>query len=112
MVISQYFERFRAEQIEDSASVDCSHKAALVIEPMRVALFRNAIADKRKAGGAERNQLVGIDRNVTRVHASESGIRGAILHEIPGHPVVFAAGQALDGFAEIAAQRGCSTFSG
>lgn len=76
VVIPLHVQPLRAEQIEDSSGIHGSHKAALVIKPVRVAFLRNAVADKRKAGGAERNEFVGIDGDVARVHASESGIRG------------------------------------
>ena len=36
---------------------------------------------------------------------------GAVLHEVSGHPVVLAAGEALDGFAEVAAQQRGSAFA-
>ena len=40
------------------------------------------------------------------------GVGGAVLEEVAGHPVVFAAGEALDGFAVVAAEQRCSAFAG
>src|SRR6201999_1773688 len=35
-----------------------------------------------------------------------------VFDEVAGHPVVFAAGQALDSFTPVAAQEGCSALAG
>ena len=46
------------------------------------------------------------------VLAAERRFGGAVLHEVAGHPVVLAAGEALHGLAEVAAQQRGSAFAG
>jgi len=40
------FQSFGAEKFEYAAGINGGHKAALVIEPFRIAFFRNPVADK------------------------------------------------------------------
>src|SRR6185437_6470551 len=81
--------------------------------PLGVALFGNAVADEGGAGGAEGDQLVGVDGKVAGVLAAEGGVAGAVLEEVAGHPVILAAaGEVLDGFAPVAAVEFGAAFAG
>ena len=112
MIIAFDIETLCAEQSEDAACIDGGHEAALMVEPFGIALLRNAVADKGEARGAEGDEFVGVDGNVAGSLASEGRLGGAVLDEVAGHPVVLAAGEALNGLAEIAAQEGGSAFAG
>ena len=111
-VVAVNVEALRAEEHEDAAGVDGGHEAALVVEPVGVAFFGNAVADEGEARRAEGDQLVGVDGNVAGGLAAEGRLGGAVLHEVAGHPVVFAAGEAFDGLAEVAAKQRCAAFAG
>ena len=103
MVVVRGAEVLRAEQTKHAARGDGRHVAALMIEPSRVSLFGNAVADKNGSRRAQRDELVRVHRNVARIPAAEGCGGGAVLQEIAGHPMVFAgAGQVLDRFAPIA----------
>ena len=103
----------RAEQTEDRAGRDGGHVAALLVEPVGVALFRDAVADEGRPRRAERDELVRIDRKIVGVFAAEGGFGRAVLEEIAGHPVIFAgAGEVFHGFAEIATVRLGAAFAG
>ena len=92
----------RAEQAENRTRRHRSHVAALLVEPVRVALLRDAVADERRPRRAERDQLVRVDRDVVRVLAPERPLCGAVLQEIAGHPVVLpGSGEVLDRFARL-----------
>ena len=83
-------EVLRAEQTEHRLRRDRGHEAALMIEPLRVALLGNAVAHEREPRRAERDQLVRVDRNVAGVLAAERRFRRAVLEEVAGHPVILA----------------------
>ena len=56
---------------------------------------------------------MGIHRNVAGVLAAEIGLRGAVLQEVAGHPVVLArAGEVLDRFTPVAAVQLGAAFAG
>ena len=102
-----------AEQSEDRLRGDGSHEAALMVEPLRVALLGHAVAHERQARCAEREQLVRVDGKVAGVLAAERRLRRAVLEEVAGHPVVLAGtGEALDGLAPVAAVQLCAAFAG
>src|SRR5579863_4476221 len=89
------------------------HETALMVEPFGVSLFRYAVADEGGARRAQRDQLVGIDWNVTGVPAAKGGLRGAVFEEVSGHPVVLArAGEVFDSLAKVPAMRLCAAFAG
>jgi hypothetical protein len=99
-------EPFASEEGEDSAGVYGGHEAALVVEPCGVAFGGDAVADEGEAGGAEGDELVGVNGDVV------GGFRAAEGEEVPGHPVVLAAGEAFDGFAEVTAEGSRAAFAG
>src|SRR4030095_741614 len=89
------------------------HKATLVIEPSSITLLGHAIADKREAGRAHRDQLMSIDRNISGIPASKCGFFSAVLYEVARHPMVLAlCREVLDSFAPIAAVEFGTTFTG
>src|SRR5580704_4435537 len=53
LVVASDVEATRAEQPKDTAGVDGCHPTALMVEPLRIALLRHAIADEGKARRAE-----------------------------------------------------------
>src|SRR5438477_13194290 len=79
-------EVLRAEQTEHGPSSDGCHVAALMIQPLCVTLLRNAIADEAQPRCAQRNQLIGVNRQVTSVLAPKRSFSRAILQEIASHP--------------------------
>ena len=112
-VVVVHAEVLRAEQPEDRSGGDGGHVAALLVEPLGVALLRDAVADERRARRAQRDQLVRVHRHVAGVLAAEGRLGGAVLQEVAGHPVVFAgAGQVLDRLAEVAAVQLGAAFAG
>src|SRR3970282_1810244 len=65
------------------------------------------------AGRTQGDQLVGIHGDVAGIPASEVRLGRAVLHEIAGHPVVFAsAGEVLYLLAPIAAMELGAAFTG
>ena len=103
-VVVRHAERLRAEQAEHRLRGDRGHVAALLIEPLGIAAFGNAVADERQPRRAEREQLVRVDGNVAGGLAAERGFLGAVLQEVARHPVILArAGEVLDRLAEVAA---------
>ena len=64
-----------AEQHKYAARVHGGHETPLVVEPPCIALLRDTVADKRKARGAESNEFIGIDGNVSPILASEGRLR-------------------------------------
>ena len=78
----------RPEQAEDRAGRHRGHVAALLIEPVGVALLGDAVADEGRARRAQGDELVRVDRNVAGVLAPEGRLGGAVLQEVAGHPVV------------------------
>ena len=112
-VVLGHAEVARPEQPEDRAGRHRGHVAALLVEPVGVALLRDAVADEGGARRAEGDQLVRIDREVARVLAAERRLGGAVLQEVAGHPVVLAgAGEVLDRLAEVAAVQLGAAFAG
>ncbi len=60
-----------SEQAEDRSGRDRGHEAPLLVEPVRVALLRDAVADERGTWRAQGDELVGVHRYVARVLAAE-----------------------------------------
>jgi hypothetical protein len=101
------------EEAEGRLRADRRHEAPLLIEPEGVALLGHAVADERRPRRAERDQLMGVDRDVVRGLAAERRLAGAVLQEGAGHPVVLAAGgEVLDRLAEVAAMELGAAFAG
>src|SRR5262245_56773457 len=90
LVVVRTAETFRAQQSEDRLAGNGGHEAALMVVPLRVALFRDAVADEGQPRRAQRDQFVRIDWNVPGRLAAERRLRRAVLEEVPGHPVVLA----------------------
>ncbi len=81
---------------------DSGHVAALLIEPLGVAAFRDAVADERQPRRAEREQLVRVHREIGRCLSPEGGFLRSVLEKAARHPVILArAGQILNRLAEI-----------
>ena len=66
-----------AEQPEHRAGRHRGHEAALLIQPVRVALLRHAVADEGGTRRAQRDELVRVDRDVARVLAPGRRVREA-----------------------------------
>jgi hypothetical protein len=60
-----------AEETEDRAGRHRGHVTPLLVEPVRVAFFRDAVADERGTRRAQGDELVGVDGDVVRVLAPE-----------------------------------------
>src|SRR5215203_4574652 len=60
-------EGLRTEQAERRLRRDGGHVAPLLVEPLRIALLGNAVADEGETRCAERDELVRVDGNVARV---------------------------------------------
>jgi len=54
----------RAQQSEDRLRRNGGHKAALMVEPVRIPFLGNPVADKGKPRGAKRDHHMGIDGQV------------------------------------------------
>jgi hypothetical protein len=67
-------EAFGAEQGEDATGVDSGHEAALMVEPQGVALCRSSVTDEGEAGGAEGDELVGIDGEIGGGFRAKGGV--------------------------------------
>jgi hypothetical protein len=79
------------------------HVAALLIEPLRIAALRNAVAEERQARSAQREQLVRIDGDISRRLPAKAGLLGSVLQKVSRHPVVLTgAREILDGLPKIA----------
>ena len=57
-IVVRRAEVFRAEQSEYRPGGNGGHEAPPLVEPLRVALFRNAVADESQPRRTQRNQLV------------------------------------------------------
>ena len=102
LVVVRHTKTLRAEQAEDRLRRDGCHIAALVIEPLRIAALRDAVADERQPRRAQRDQFMGIDGDVAGGFSTERRFLGAVLQEVSRHPVIFAgAGEVLDRFAPV-----------
>ncbi len=96
----------RAQQAPGRPGRDGGHEAALLVEPLRIAFFRNSVTDKDRPRSAEGQQLMGVYRQISGVFAAEFRLRSGILQKIPRHPVIFAlAGEIFDRLAEIPTER-------
>src|SRR5207253_2001659 len=94
------------QKTEHRLSGHSSHKAPLMIQPLRVALFRYAVADEGQARRTERNELMSIDRQIARILAPKRRFGGTVLNKVSCHPVVFARGsQVLNRFTPVAAMQ-------
>ena len=61
----------RAQETEDRSGGDPRHVAALLVEPIGVAVFGHAVTDERETRRAQRDQLVSINWQIARVPAAE-----------------------------------------
>jgi hypothetical protein len=68
-VITFHLKALGAEQGKYSAPRLHRYEAPLVVEPPRLTLLRNTVADEGEARCAEGDELIGIDGNVSPVHA-------------------------------------------
>ncbi len=75
LVVVATSEVLRAEQPEHAARRHRGHVAPLLVEPLRVALLRHAVADEGRARRAQRDQLVRVHRQVAGVPAAEGRLR-------------------------------------
>src|SRR5215471_16122534 len=83
-----------------------------MIEPARIALLRNAIADESKPWRAERNQLIRVHWQNAPVYTAELCLRRPIVQKVSCHPVIAArAGEIFDRLSPIAAQQRRSSFA-
>src|SRR5579871_2111944 len=82
-----------------------------MIEPLGVPCGGDAVADEEWPWCCEGDKLVRIYGQIAGVFAAELGFGGAIFHEVSGHPVVLASSEALDGFAEVSAQKRGAAFT-
>src|SRR6516164_4715385 len=83
-----------------------------MIEPSRIAFLGHTITDECRAGRAQSNQLVGINRDVAGVLAAEVGIVGTVLEKVAGHPVILSrTGQIFDCFSPVAAMQLGTSFT-
>ena len=96
---------FAPRSVKTRLAVGGGHEAAPLVEPLGVPLFWDSVADEGEARGAQGDQFIGVDGDVARSFAAEGGIGSAVFEEVAAHPVVFAAGEALDRLAEVAPER-------
>jgi hypothetical protein len=102
-----------AEQTEHWSGGDRGHVAALLIQPPRIALLGDAVADEGRPRRAQGDQLVRVDGQVTGSPAAQTRLRRAVLQEVAGHPVVLPrSGQALDCLAEVAPEQRRAALAG
>src|SRR6266568_8361051 len=90
--------RLLSKQFKHRPRRNGGHKTSPLIHPrpLRALPAGCAIADKRRPRRAQRDQLVRIHRQISRVH------RPAIFKKIPRHPVILARpGEILHQFAKI-----------
>jgi hypothetical protein len=66
VVIVRHAEILRAEQPKHRLCGNGSHIAALMIEPLRIAFFRNAVADERQPRCTQRDQFVSVYGDIAR----------------------------------------------
>src|SRR5258708_7647459 len=86
-----------AQQFIDFARAHCAKKHTLGVDPAAFYLLR-AAADEYRTRGAERDQFMGVDRQMVE------GKLAGVFDKIPGHPMIFAGrGDVLDLLAKVAA---------
>src|SRR5262249_39442437 len=85
------------EEPVDGPGQDSGHETAAGIHPVRIAALHCSVADKARPGRAQGDQLMRVYR---KVGSRLWRIGGAILDEIPSHPVIPTAGQILDSLAK------------
>src|SRR5690606_28507202 len=90
-VIVGYTEVARAEQFIHGACGNRGHVTAMVIQPVCIARFWNAVADERKTWRTQRDKMMRINRQLARIHFAVLARGGTILHVVARHPVVFTA---------------------
>jgi len=78
---------------------------------MRVAFFRNAVADEGEPRRTESNQFIRVHGKIPGGHTAERGFRSVVLDEVAVQPVVLAGSEILDALAEVAAQQRGSAFA-
>ncbi len=67
VIVVRHAQVLRAQQPEHRLRGHGGHEAALMIEPLGVALLRHAVADEGQARRAQRDQFVRVDRKVAGV---------------------------------------------
>src|SRR5882672_4080297 len=93
----------RSEQPKYRPGSNGGHVAALLVQPICIPAFGDAVTDEDEPRSAQRDQHVRIYRQVPGVLAVEGRFRSAILEEITRHPMIFTRpGQILHNFAEVA----------
>ena len=102
-----------AEKFEHGTGSHGGHEAAFLVEPLGIALLRDAVADEGQARRAQGDEFVRVDGQVAGVLAAKGTFGSTILEKVAGHPVVFAgAGEVFDSFAKIAAMEFGAAFAG
>src|SRR5690242_18690168 len=71
-----------AEQTEHRPGGDRRHVAALVIEPVRIALLGNPVADEYPPWSDQRDQFVRIDGQVSGSLAAKRRVRGSVPEKV------------------------------
>ena len=66
MVVVGQAEVAGPEQPENGLRRHGGHEATLVVQPLRITLLGDAVADENEARGAQGDQLVGIDGQLLR----------------------------------------------
>src|SRR5947209_3883101 len=79
----------RAEQSKNWPSRHRRHVAALLVQPIGVATFWHSVTDECKAGRTQSDQFMSINGEIPRVFAAKRRFSGAVLQEIPRHPMIF-----------------------
>ncbi len=98
-------EAFFAEKGVDRAGGGGGHEHALGVSP--AVAFGGSTADEDGAGGAEGDELVGVDREVFPLQGA------GVLEEVAGHPVVLVGGgYVFDDLAPVAAVELCAALAG
>ena len=97
------------EQSEYRLGRDRGHEAALVIEPLGIAFFRNPVADESKPRSAKSERHMRIDGQILSGSTTEGGFLGGVLDVVAGHPVISTGRcQVLEALAEITTIELCS----
>jgi len=113
MIVFRDSEILRAEQTEYGPRGHGRHVAALVVQPLRIALLRDAVADEGRPRGTQRYQLIGIHRQVAGILAPKRSLNRTVFEEVAGHPVILTGvGEILKLLSEVAPVRFGAAFAG
>src|SRR6266567_8468122 len=88
VIVIRDSEVLSAEQTEHGPGSYSCHVAALLVQPLRITLLRDAVADESQSRCTQRNQLIGVNRQVTSILAPKRSRSRAVLQEVASHPVV------------------------